>query len=47
MCLMNRVLHPNLDKFSIILIDDILIYSKNEEDHAMNLAVVLRLLIEH
>jgi len=43
MCLMNSVLHPYLDKFVIVFIDDILVYSKNEEDHDEHLAVVLRL----
>jgi len=47
MCLMNSVLHPYLDKFVIVFIDDILVYSKNEEDHAEHLAIVLRLLREH
>jgi len=47
MCLMNSVLCLYLDKFVILFIDDILIYSKNEEEHAKNLAVVLRLLREH
>ena len=47
MCLMKNVLHPYLDKFVIVYIDDILVYSKNEEEHVDNLAVVLRLLREH
>ena len=34
MCLMNSVLRPYLDKFVIMFIDDILVYSKNEEEHA-------------
>jgi len=44
MCLMNSVLHPYFYKFGIVFIDDILVYSKNEEDHVEHLAVVLRLL---
>ena len=47
MCLMNSVLHPYLDKFVIVFIDDILVYSKNEEEHAKHLATVLRLLREN
>ena len=46
MCLMNSVFHPYLDKFVIVFIDDILIYSKNEEEHVKHLAAVLRLLRE-
>lgn len=33
MCLMNTMLHPYLDKLVIVFIDDILVYSKNEEEH--------------
>ena len=47
MCLMNNVLCPYLDQFVIVFIDDILIYSKNEEDHVKHLAVVLRFLREN
>jgi len=36
-----------MDKFVIIFIDDILIYSKNEEEHVEHLAEVLNLLREH
>jgi len=38
MCLMNSVLRPYLDKFFIVFIDDIMVYSKNEEEHAKHLA---------
>jgi len=47
MCLMNSALHPYLDKFVIVFIDDILVYSKNKEDHVEHLAAVLRLLREN
>ena len=47
MFLMNSVLHPYLDKFVIVFIDVILVYPKNEEEHAEHLAAVLRLLREH
>lgn len=43
---MNRIFHPYLDKFVVVFIDDILIYSKNEEDHAAHLNMVLELLRE-
>ncbi|GJW30751.1 putative reverse transcriptase domain-containing protein [Tanacetum coccineum] len=44
MDLMNQVCKPYLDKFLIIFIDDILIYSKSEEEHAENLKLILELL---
>ncbi|GJU00561.1 putative reverse transcriptase domain-containing protein [Tanacetum coccineum] len=44
MDLVNRVCKPYLDKFVIIFIDDILIYSKTKEDHEVHLKLVLELL---
>ena len=46
-CLMNSVLNPYLDKSVIVFIDDILIYSKNEEDKAEHLEAILRFLREN
>jgi hypothetical protein len=44
---MNSVFMPELDKFVVVFIDDILIYSENEEDHAEHLCIVLTRLREH
>ncbi|GJX31808.1 putative reverse transcriptase domain-containing protein [Tanacetum coccineum] len=44
MDLMSRVCRPYLDKFVIVFIDDILIYSKTQEEHEMHIGLVLELL---
>ncbi|GJR75201.1 putative reverse transcriptase domain-containing protein [Tanacetum coccineum] len=44
MDMMNRVCMPYLDKFMIVFIDDILIYSKTQEEHVEHLRLVLELL---
>ncbi|GJT86191.1 putative reverse transcriptase domain-containing protein [Tanacetum coccineum] len=44
MDLMNHVCKPYLDKFVIVFIDDILIYSRNKEEHANHLRIILELL---
>ncbi|KAI3691369.1 hypothetical protein L2E82_49718 [Cichorium intybus] len=46
MDLMNRVCRPYLDKFVIVFIDDILVYSRNKEDHEQHLKLMLDLLKE-
>jgi hypothetical protein len=47
MCLMNGILRNYLDKFFIVFLDDILIYSKSEEEHEHHLRLVLQVLREH
>ncbi|GKD45392.1 putative reverse transcriptase domain-containing protein, partial [Tanacetum coccineum] len=44
MDLMNRVCKPYLDKFVIVFINDILIYSRNKEEHTDHLRIILKLL---
>ncbi|GJX15676.1 putative reverse transcriptase domain-containing protein [Tanacetum coccineum] len=44
MDLINHVCKPYLDKFVIVFIDDILIYSRNKEEHANHLRIILELL---
>ena len=46
MDLMNRVFKDYLDKFVIVFIDDILVYSRSEEDHEQHLEAVLQRLRE-
>jgi hypothetical protein len=47
MCLMNGIFREYLDKFVIVFLDDILIYSKSEEEHEQHLRMVLQVLREH
>jgi hypothetical protein len=47
MYLMNNVFMDYLDKFVVVFIDDILIYSQNEEDHEEHLRMVLQWLRDH
>ena len=42
MDLMNRVFHEYLDSFVIVFIDDILVYSKSQEEHEEHLRIVLQ-----
>ena len=46
MALMNKVFQPYLDEFVVVFIDDILVYSPNEEEHAKHLNKVLQRLRE-
>eukprot|EP00253_Pinus_taeda_P014569 PITA_14569 len=47
MCLMNNIFHRYLDRFVLIFIDDILIYSRTMEEHKEHLRLVLQTLREH
>ncbi|KAA3477082.1 DNA/RNA polymerases superfamily protein [Gossypium australe] len=46
MDMMNRVFQPYLDRLVVVFIDDILVYSKSEEEHDSHLRVVLQILRE-
>ncbi|CAL9016944.1 unnamed protein product [Prunus brigantina] len=47
MDMMNRIFRPYLDQFVIVFIDDILIYSKSQEEHEEHLRIVLQTLREN
>ena len=47
MNLMNKVFMEFLDKFVLVFLDDILVYSKSEEEHAEHLRMILGTLREH
>ena len=47
MHLMNSIFQKHLDKFVVVFLDDILIYSKNMEEHAEHLRLTLDILREH
>jgi hypothetical protein len=47
MCLMNGIFRNYLDKFVIVFMDDILIYSKSEKEHKHHLRFVFQVLREH
>jgi hypothetical protein len=47
MYLMNSVFMPELDKFVVVFIDDILVYYKNEAEHTKHLHTVLQRLRDH
>ena len=46
MDLMNRMFRPYLDQFVVVFIDDILVYSRDEQEHEQHLKIVLQTLRE-
>ena len=44
MCMMNNIFSKYLDKFILVFIDDILVYSKSKEEHKEHLHIVPRVL---
>ena len=47
MDLMNRVFHPYLDQFVVVFIDDILVYSKDAQQHEHHLRIILKIMREN
>ena len=47
MYLLNKVYMEYLDKFVMVFIDDILVYSRSEEEHGEHLRLVLQMLRDH
>ena len=46
MDLMNRIFRPYVDKFVVVFIDDILVHSKDAQEHEQHLKIVLQMLRE-
>ena len=46
-CMMNNIFSKYLDKFVLVFIDDILVYSKSKEEHKEHLRILLQVLQEH
>ena len=46
MDLMNKVFHPYLDQFVVVFIYDILVYSKDAQEHEQHLKIVLQIIRE-
>ena len=44
---MNKVFHPYLDQFVVVFIDDILVYSKDAQEHERHLRIVLKTLTDN
>ena len=47
MCMMNNIFNRYLDKFVLVFIDDILVYSESKEEHKEHLHIVLQVLQEN
>ena len=47
MCMINKIFSRYLDKFFLVFIDDIRVYSKNREEYEEHLCIVLQVLVEH
>lgn len=47
MCLMTNIFNQYLDRFVFVFLDDILVYSKSEEEHEDHLRLILQVLQEH
>jgi hypothetical protein len=45
--LMNSIFMPELDKFVVVFIENILVYSRNEEEHEQHLHIILHRLCDH
>jgi hypothetical protein len=47
MYMMNKVFMEYMDKFVVVFIDDILVYSRSEEEHKWHIRLVLQKLQDH